>query len=165
MFNDLVDSEDESSGMSVLEPAHGRVDESNTVNISEDDDGDYGRSVPDSDAGQQRREPGSLPRQSQEHIRDSGGPQTALMRRSQTPSQREPPALNRSAGIAPEPAIPSRWVPNITSAAPVPSYRHLYSPVSYIYRDQTAKKKAGQFERLRQVEKELQPYLEEKPRQ
>lgn len=78
-------------------------------------------------------------------------------------SPREPPALHHRAGIESEPASPPHWVPNISSAAPVPSYRHFHPPVSYIYRDQAAKKKADQFERLRKAETDLRLYLEENP--
>ncbi|KAL1986181.1 hypothetical protein VTN96DRAFT_6833 [Rasamsonia emersonii] len=142
MFIDLVSSDDESP---------------------EADGGSFQRPVRRSDTNQQRQEPRSLMRQSEAQIRILGGPQTIFSQRPETRSPREPPALNHRAGIESEPATQPRWVPTISSAAPVPSYRRLQPPVSYIYRDQAAKKKADQFERLRKAETDLQLYLEENP--
>lgn len=52
MFIDLVSSDDESPGMSVLKAVHGKSDESNIANVSEADDGSFQGPVRGSDTNQ-----------------------------------------------------------------------------------------------------------------
>jgi hypothetical protein len=149
MFNDLAESDDESS-MSDASEAPDRRE----------------RSVLGSH--QRSREATSLVRQPQDYLRSEDYFRDLIRSQPQTSSPREPLALssplsNASSG----PSNSPHSVPGTTSAAPVPSYRNLHPvnppPILSIYRDQTAKKKATQIERVSDAEKDIQLFLEEHP--